>query len=229
MALNKKNLNLITISLNLILIIGTIMLLIGFGPIIYDNLIYYYRATFNKNYTLNTNNIEPESSFSSLVGNFNKLSLEPVNYSFSLVIQKLGVSVPIVANVSVTNNDSYMRALRDGVAHAITSDFPSSLPGNTYIFAHSGFDLRYLSRYSRSFNLLDKLKIGDTINVIYDGSNYEYKVTETKILPGFDTTPLMQKVDGPILTLQSCYPPGTTLNRIIVTSELKDIKDLDRP
>lgn len=225
---DNKKINLFVIISNIVILIGSIFLLLGFGPIIYDNVYYYYRQTFNKNYTLNTDSTNsPDSVFGALIQNKSQLNLPPANRSFALVIEKLGVSVPVVANVSVTNNDTYMNALKSGVAHAVTSEFPSDLPGNTYLFAHSGFDIRYLSKYSRAFNLIDKLEVGDTINVIYDNENYEYEVKESAVLPGWNTTPLVRDTVSPILTLQSCYPPGTTLNRIVVTSELKNISQID--
>lgn len=216
----------LTTILNIFIILGLLLMLIGFGPILYDNIIYYYRITFNKSYTIDTNISQPKSVFSNILPLKSELSLVPANRSFSIVIEKLGISVPIVPNVSVTSYDKYMNALKNGVAHAITSDFPSSYAGNTYLFAHSGFDIRYLSKFSRAFNLIDKLEIGDTINIVYDNQNYEYIVKESIILPGFNTEPLTRDVVSPILTLQSCYPPGTTLNRIVVTSELKSVTQL---
>lgn len=220
---NKKN---IVVISDIIFFLGIFYAFIGFGPIIYDNSIYYLLKIFNKNYQLSTDTKKDSSDNNNPLSLFGKyilsdnLIIEPSNKSFSLVIEKLGLSVPIVPNVSVSNQDKYMKSLQNGVAHAITSDFPSESLGNTYLFAHSGFDLRLLGRYSRSFNLIDKLKKGDLINVIYDNKNFEYKVISNEIVKGWDTNPLNKLVMNPTLTLQSCYPPGTTLNRIVVTAVL---------
>ena len=68
------------------------------------------------------------------------IRVKPVNTDFSIVIEKIGVNAPIVADVTVTNEDAYNNALKDGVAHALVSDYPSQEPGNVYLFAHSAIN-----------------------------------------------------------------------------------------
>ena len=216
---------------NLLLIFGFVFVVVGFGPVVYDNANYYLKNYLGQYYILSRftkkNSVNedkgPKSIFSSLIST-KEIALEPANLDFSIVIEKIGLVAPIVANVSVSNNKDYMKALRDGVAHASVSAYPSESPGNTYLFAHSSFDFRLLGKYSRAFNLLGKLKVGDRINVFYEGKDYVYAVVNSEVLPGWNTHPLERRVISPILTLQSCYPPGTTLNRIVVTAELIDVK-----
>jgi len=228
---DQKQFVYIRILSNLLIVLGFIFAIVGFGPIIYDNADYYIKQGIGKFYILtgftreeDLNIAEPNSIFSSLIST-RAITLEPANLDFSLVIEKIGLTAPVVANVPVSDKKAYMKALRDGVAHASISEYPSQEPGNTYIFAHSSFDFRLLGKYSRAFNLIDKLKVGDRINIFYNHKDYVYSVINSEVLKGWNTQPLDRKVVSPILTLQSCYPPGTTFNRIVVTAELIDVKD----
>jgi len=53
-----------------------------------------------------------------------------------------------------------------------------------------------------------------------------YKITEKKVISPGDISILERNHDKPELTLMTCWPIGTTLNRLIVTGELieEDIK-----
>jgi len=215
----------------LLIIFGFAFVVVGFGPIIADNVRYYSREYLGLYYRLfqfteksDLNIGEPKSIFSSLIST-KEMSLAPANLDFSIAIEKIGLTAPIVADVPVSDSKQYRKSLRDGIAHASVSEYPSELPGNTYLFAHSSFDYIFLGRYARAFNLIDKLEEGDRVNVFYKGDDYVYSVVNKEILPGWDTHPLERKVVSPILTLQSCYPPGTTFNRIVITSELIDVKE----
>jgi len=42
-------------------------------------------------------------------------------------------------------------------------------------------------------------------------------------MKGWNTQPLSRPVLEPVLTLQTCDPPGTTINRYVVTAVLKDV------
>jgi sortase (surface protein transpeptidase) len=44
-----------------------------------------------------------------------------------------------------------------------------------------------------------------------------------ELLKGWDTFPLTRTTIEPILTLQTCDPPGTTLNRLVVTAKLLEV------
>jgi len=55
---------------------------------------------------------------------------------------------------------------------------------------------------------------------MYDNKRYDYVVTESKIVKSFDLSPLLDPVDKPTLTLQTCDPPGIPINRLIILAEL---------
>jgi len=44
-------------------------------------------------------------------------------------------------------------------------------------------------------------------------------VSQKEIVPGFNVEALTKKVDEPILTLQTCDPPGVEKNRLIITAK----------
>jgi len=148
------------------------------------------------------------------------VGLSPASRDFGLVIEKIGVNIPVVANVSVASKRDYNEALRHGAAHVRGTVFPGQV-GNSYIFAHSSLNFWRLGEYSTAFNLLRKLEVGDKISVLYKGWQYDYFVYDTQIVSGFDTTPLVSTFDRPVLTLQTCYPPGTTLNRLVVYAAMR--------
>ena len=82
-----------------------------------------------------------------------------------------------------------------------------------------------LGKYSNVFNLLRKLHAGDRVNVFFEGKEYEYEVLNNEVMPGWNTYPITRPVIEPTLTLQTCDPPGTTLNRLVVTAKLLSVYD----
>lgn len=165
------------------------------------------------------------SVFGRLLSTEPEIMLPPANRDFSLVIEKIGLSVPVVRGVSVTDSVAYHQALKNGVAHALVSDLPSQDYGNVYLFAHASLNFWKLGKYATAFNLLRKLEPGDEINVFYHDKRYLYTVVNSEIYPGWNTYPLTRAVIEPILTLQTCDPPGTTLNRLVVTAKLAKVYD----
>ena len=149
--------------------------------------------------------------------------ITPVNKDFAIVIEKIGVNAPIVANVSISNEEQYDEALKNGVAHASFSDYPSDKAGNVYLFAHASLNFWDLGKYATVFNLLKKLDYGDLVHVFYKGKTYVYVVANKEVINGWNTNPITRSTIEPILTLQTCDPPGTTLNRFVVTAKLKEI------
>ena len=86
-----------------------------------------------------------------------------------------------------------------------------------------------MGKYSTVFNLLRKLNLGDKIHVFYKNKMYVYEVVNKETVAGWDTKPLVRKTIEPVLTLQTCDPPGTTLNRFVVTAKLVEVADPNIP
>ncbi|HBP51658.1 MAG: Sortase family protein [Candidatus Shapirobacteria bacterium GW2011_GWE1_38_10] len=146
-----------------------------------------------------------------------KPEVVPINTDFSIVIPKINVNSGVIKNVDPNNSSEYQKALTKGVAHARGSGLPG-FPGNTFIFAHSANSWYQANQYNAIFYLTDKLVVGDEITVYYEGSKYLYTVNEKKIVKSSDISYLTGFTSIQTLTLMTCWPPGTTLNRLVVTA-----------
>ena len=209
---------------NLFIVVGLGLLVAAYGPVIYDEAWYWLKTQKAQEMTLGNAGGVPDSVFARLLTN-KPINLSPVNTDFAIVIEKLGVNAPVVVDVAVTNTDAYNDALKTGVAHASVSDYPSNEPGNVYLFAHSAIDFWNLGKYAKVFNLLRKLEIGDKIHIFYQGDVYVYETVNKENYKGWNTYPLTRATVEPVLTLQTCDPPGTTLNRLVVTAVLKEVNE----
>lgn len=209
---------------NFFIILGVGLLIVAYAPLVYDEAWYWFKTQKNQQIALNNPDGVEDSVFARFLTN-SPINLRPVNSDFSIVIEKLGVNAPIKADVTVTDSDRYNEALKEGVAHASVSQYPSEGPGNVYLFAHSAIDFWNLGKYAKVFNLLRKLELGDTIHIFYEGKDYVYEVVNEEIYKGWNTYPLTRSTVEPVLTLQTCDPPGTTLNRLVVTAVLKEVNE----
>lgn len=130
-----------------------------------------------------------------------------------LVIPKIGVDTPIVWNVP---EDQVNEKLLGGVVHSRGTALPGQ-KGNIFITGHSSYYSWSSSPYKDVFALLEKLSLGDKIYVQYQGINFNYEVKDTKVVSPNDLSVLDQGNDFN-LTLMTCVPIGTNLNRLIITS-----------
>lgn len=154
------------------------------------------------------------------------IKIKPINTDFSLVIEKINVNAPIVKDVPIIDKESYLSSLKKGIAHASFSSYPTEENANVYLFAHSSNNFWELGRYSTVFNLLYKLNIGDELNLFYEGKRYVYKVENKILINDFKVDETIYGSLGATLTLQTCYPAGTTLNRLVIKSTLDGIYDI---
>ncbi|MES2631001.1 MAG: sortase [Patescibacteria group bacterium] len=144
----------------------------------------------------------------------------PVGMDPRLIIPKINVDVPAIYGVG-NDYDSQMAAMEKGVAHfAIpgASSHPGEI-GNTVLSGHSSNDLFDGGDYKFIFAQLEKLTVGDTIYTNYEGKRYTYVVTKTEVVKPTEVSKLIYPTDKPILTLITCTPLGTALNRLLVTAE----------
>ena len=213
---------LITLS-NALIFLGILFLLLSFGPLIIQETWYFIRQLKGQQYSLTAKNAEKFSVFGELLSR-QTIGIVPVNKSFSIVIEKIGVNAPIVADVSTTDEKVYRDALKNGIAHAISSDYPTTAPSNVYLFAHASLNFWNLGKYATVFNLLRKLNYKDPIHIFYDNRDFVYEVVNKEVVKGWDTNPIKRAVIEPLLTLQTCDPPGTTLNRYVVTAKLVKVQ-----
>lgn len=180
---------------NLLIIVSLTVLFLTFGPALKEEVNYQSANILDIEKTLN-----------------------PPNTDFSIVIPKISAVAPIFADTDPYDPTKYLPILKKGVAHAEGTSYPGEL-GNTYLFAHSTDAFYNVGRYNAVFYLLGKLNEGDEIIVYYKGEEIKYLVDSVKIVEADDVQYLGKLSDGNTLTLQTCYPPGTTLKRLIVVAK----------
>jgi len=137
-----------------------------------------------------------------------------------LIIPKINVDVPVLYGVGSDYN-SQMAAMAKGVAQfAIPgADSHPGQVGNTVIAGHSSNDLFDSGSYKFIFAQLDKLNAGDTIYANYNSKRYTYVVTGKEVVKPTDVSKLVYLTTKPILTLLTCTPLGTSINRLLVIAE----------
>lgn len=147
------------------------------------------------------------------------LSVKPVDNNFSVIIPKLDINAKVLPNIDPFNSEVYLTALSKGVAHAKGTSYPDK-KGNIFIFAHSTTtNIIDVNRYNAIFYLLGKLSKEDVIYLVYKGKNYQYKVYGKEIVNPDRVGFLAKKENKQTLTLMTCWPPGTTLKRLLVFAE----------
>jgi LPXTG-site transpeptidase (sortase) family protein len=162
----------------------------------------------------------PQSQLSSFfkIGIDEKMT--PVDTDYGIVIPRIAANSRIIANVDPKNEDLYLDALQNGVAHAEGTAMPGQ-GENVFLFAHSTDYVWNLGLYNAVFYLLYKLEKGDEVNVFYNGKRHIYIVSEKKIVNPDDVQYLINTRGRESLTLQTCWPPGTTAKRLLVFAEPK--------
>ncbi len=201
------------------MILGLGIAVFTYAPIIYSEVKYELSPKQNIVPVENEHNNDSDSGVSDEPDFENIALLEPVDPDFSIVISKIDVNAPVIEDVTTVNHEEYMAALKRGVAHARGTSLPGE-PGNMFLFAHSSLNFWELGPYATVFNLLNKLENGDLITVFYDGQAYTYQVYDMEVVPGWNTEPFYEESEDATLTLITCDPPGSTINRRVVKARL---------
>ena len=136
-----------------------------------------------------------------------------------LLVDKISLDVPIIWNVE---EGEILNRLKEGVAHYRGTSKPGG-GGNIFIVGHSSNYFWVRSDYNDVFALLDKLVKGDRIEIIQDGRKYSYGVVDKKTVSPTDVS-VIDSTNKEILSLMTCWPVGTNINRLVVQSELLSIQ-----
>lgn len=143
----------------------------------------------------------------------------PIDTKFGIFVEKIGANARIVSDVNPYSAQEYDAALSQGVGHAKGTAYPGQV-GNVYLFAHNTLNAWDIPRYNAVFFLLHNLEAGDRITTFYNDQRYDYIVFDKNIHKPSDLSPLTTKYSEPILSLQTCWPPGTTWQRLVVRAKL---------
>ncbi len=137
-----------------------------------------------------------------------------------LIIPKINVDTPVFYDIT-PDQASLDKAMENGVAQFNipgASSHPGEI-GNTVLSGHSSNDVFAPGDYKYIFIQLDKLEVGDTIYANYKGKRYTYSVTKKEVVKPTEVNKLVYPTDKPVMTLITCTPIGTALNRLLVTAE----------
>lgn len=202
-------------------------ILATFGPALYYEVSFKIAEVRGVNYVVTANpklQIPNPKNENTGVANFAQVlagpkvqELIPPDTDFSIVIPKIGAASKVFPNVDPTNENQFLPILMKGVAHAAGSVFPG-MNGNIYLFAHSTDNFWDVGRYNAVFYLLKDLKKGDDVVIFYKNQRYNYVVQKTQIVDPSNVSYLVdsQKQNTQTLIMQTCWPPGTTLQRLLV-------------
>lgn len=136
---------------------------------------------------------------------------------FSIFVPKIHVLEKVIPNVDAGSEQIYRKALKEGVAHAAGTGFPGE--GRTiFLFAHSVGRPEDIVSYNAVFYLLKELEAKDRITLIWQGKKFSYEVFDKKVVE-VDKTEYFNLNIGEVLVLQTCWPPGTTWQRILVMAK----------
>lgn len=153
--------------------------------------------------------LDPKSGItpSEELGTLPETAAAPIPEGNRLVIPKIGVDVAIVEGAD-------QRVLSRGIWHIPDTSSPSA-GGNTVL---SGHRFQYLPPSSKTLYLLDKLEQGDDIIIYWEGTEYDYKVTDRQIvLP--TQVDILENTPDARLTLFTCTPLFSTSKRLVIFSE----------
>src|SRR3989344_3931904 len=223
-------------------ILGFASIFFQFGPIVQAEFGYRIDQLVGEEYSLeptvitsNLNSPTPAPSGSTITttpqpsavtsgGGFGSIKsnakiITPVSTDYGIVIEKIKANAKVISDVDPANEKQYIKALSEGVAEAKGSTKPGE-PGNLYIFSNSTDAPWNIIRYNAIFYLLREMEPGDRVVMFYQGRRYDYIVFDKTIVDPKDTTLLRNRYDKPVITLQTCDPPGTLNNRLVVRAKL---------
>lgn len=156
------------------------------------------------------------------------VTFDIVPYDNRIIIPKIGKNIPLV-DVRLDSGfdldhveNIFMEELQKWVVRYPGTSLPWQT-GNAFIFWHSSNYPWMKGQYNDVFALLDKLSPGDEIIVYYWQKKFTYTMKEkTVVKPGNVKALQSRDPNKKELSLMTCWPIGTNINRLIVFAELKE-------
>ncbi len=175
-------------------------------------------------------NYEAKNLIAPLQADESAVTFRVTPYENRIIIPRIGKNIPLI-DVSVSSGASFetmhevfMEELKKGIVRYPGTAKPGEV-GNAFIFGHSSNYPWIKSEYNDVFALLDTLENGDEITVYYLQKKYVYRVTDrATVKPGDVKTLESRDHTKKELSLMTCWPVGTTLERIIIFAELDETK-----
>jgi LPXTG-site transpeptidase (sortase) family protein len=138
---------------------------------------------------------------------------------FSLSIPSLSLNnLPVTANVDSNDEASYQAWLNKGLAHFKGTGLPiSEVNNNIVIYGHSSSGDYYERTHdvAGAFSRLNKIGVGDTVEIDISGQKFLFRVKSTKIVDPNETDIITGTTDLRTLTLFTCFPNGNSAFRFV--------------
>lgn len=159
------------------------------------------------------------------------LGIDITPYENRIIIPKIGKNIPLVdikqKKVDGLDelNNIFMKELENGVIRYPGSGIPGK-KGNSFIFGHSSNFPWMKGDYNDVFSLLDHVEFDDEIVVYYGQEKHTYKIRTKNVISPGDVSVLKnnENDDRSQVTLMTCWPIGTTLNRLVLTGDLISVE-----
>ena len=136
-----------------------------------------------------------------------------------IIIPKINAELPVIYTEPSIEEQAVQNALEGGVLHYATTSKPGEV-GNGAIFGHSSNNILNKGKYKFAFVLLNRLESGDTFIIQKDGKRFVYRIFDKKVVKPEDVSILNDtKGKAATFSLVTCDPPGTSINRLVVTGE----------
>jgi len=209
----KRSLPMTVIKFSLLAILFFVLAFVGIN---YQAILHQVNFWYQKDYKASDKS-DNKSSITTSQNNQNSQSVALPQFAENhILISKIDVNAPVSWNVP-NNEASVGKNLENGAIHLSGTALPGTI-GNVFVTAHSSNYAWAPGNYKSLFSLLNKLVVGDEIYLKRESKTYAYKVYKIKITNPDDLSVLNQG-NNSILTLMTCAPVGTSLNRLIVLSK----------
>ena len=153
---------------------------------------------------------------------FEKMPIYPSDNR--LYIPRIWKNVPLISVPDHKNWQQLEKNIQSGLQNGVVVHPISHNPGNFgnfFLTGHSSYYAWDNGRFKDVFALLHEVKVGDIVEVYWEGKKYKYKIRESKVVKPTDVSVLNQPNDHSVITLMTCTPVGTNKNRLILVGDLK--------
>lgn len=157
------------------------------------------------------------------------LNIEITPYENRIVIPKLWKNIPLldIKNQKIDSEHEleniFMKELENWVIRYPGSAVPWE-NWNSFIFWHSSNFPWMKWNYNDVFSNLNFLESWDEIIIYYWQKKFIYIIKEKKVIKPWDISVLKRSPEKKELSIMTCWPIWTTLNRLIVIWEIKEEK-----
>lgn len=157
------------------------------------------------------------------------LNIEITPYENRIVIPKLWKNIPLVdiKNQKVDSEHELENIFMSELEKWVVRYPGSAIPWenwNSFIFGHSSNFPWMWWDYNDVFSNLNFLESWDEVIIYYWQKKFIYKIKEKKVITPWDVSVLKRSPEKKELSIMTCWPIWTTLNRLVVIGEMKEQK-----